>query len=264
MAEAVRRTCGQEPEWETLDLSSISDRRGQEAWIVGWGRISLPSGRNFIPELPPLVRRRSRLQSDHPTRASTTRLAIDPRAAEAETSSVTTIMTTGVYNISVALLTAAWLSCPAPAIAQSYTIQKPGELPTHVRATPGGATVSKSGELPTYVRTTPGGGATISKPGELPTYVRPSPGGGATISKPGSLPTYVRPSSNGGATISRPGEQPIHVRTTPGGFTVQKAGELPTYIRKTGSGKDAMTAADVVKYLPAVTDGADKKKAGKR
>jgi len=122
-------------------------------------------------------------------------------------------MTTGVYSISVALLTAAWLSYPVPALAQSYTIQKPGELPTHVRATPGGA----------------------------------------TISKPGSLPTYVRPSSNGGATISLPGEQPIHVRATPGGFTVQKAGELPTYIRKTGGGKDAMTAADVAKYLPAVT-----------
>lgn len=95
--------------------------------------------------------------------SSTTRLVIDPRPAEAETSPVTTIMTTGVYSISVALLTAAWLSCPVPALAQSYTIQKPGEL--------------------------------------------------------------------------------------------------PTYIRKTGSGKDAMTAADVVKYLTAVTDGADREKA---
>lgn len=58
-------------------------------------------------------------------------------------------MKTGAKRISITLFAAAWLSCPMPALAQSYTIQKPGELPTHVRATSGGATISKSGELPT-------------------------------------------------------------------------------------------------------------------
>jgi hypothetical protein len=69
MADAVKQACGQEPEWETLDLSSIPARRSQEAMILAWGRISLPFGRNFIPELPPLVRRRSGRQSDRPTKA---------------------------------------------------------------------------------------------------------------------------------------------------------------------------------------------------
>jgi hypothetical protein len=69
MADAVRQTCGQEPEWETLDLTSIPARRSQEAMIIAWGRISLPSSRNLIPELPPAVRRRSGRQSDRPTKA---------------------------------------------------------------------------------------------------------------------------------------------------------------------------------------------------
>ena len=196
------------------------------------------------------------------TVSSTTRLAIDPRAAEAETLFAGTTMKNGTKIIAAVLL-AAWIPHPMPAAAQSYTIQKPGEMPVHVRATPGGATISKSGELPTYVRSTGSGGATISKPGELPTYVRPGANGSATISKPGQLPTYVRATSGGGATISKPGELPVHVRPTSGGFIVQKSGELPTYVRTSGGGKDGLTAADVAKYLPGIADKAEKRQGKK-
>ena len=91
-------------------------------------------------------------------------------------------MKNGTQIIAAVLLAAAWIPHPAP--AQSYTMDRPGQLPVHVRATSGGATITRSGELPTYVRSTGSGGATISKPGELPTYVRPSANGSATISKP--------------------------------------------------------------------------------
>ncbi len=190
----------------------------------------------------------------------TTHLAIDPQAAEAETSPAGTAMNHGTQIIAAALL-ATWI--PHPTLAQSYTIDKPGQLPIHVRATAGGATITKPGELPTYVRSTGSGGATISKPGELPTYVRPGANGSATISKPGQLPTYVRATSGGGATISKPGELPVHVRPTSGGFIVQKSGELPTYVRKSGGGKDGLTAADVAKYLPGIAAKAEKKQGRK-
>jgi hypothetical protein len=131
----------------------------------------------------------------------------------------------------------AFTACMAFAMsahAQSYTIQKPGELPTYVRPSPGGgSTITRPGQLPIYVRPSPGGGATINTPGKLPTYVRPSPGGGSTITRPGQLPTYVRLSPGGGATINTPGELPTYVRPSPGGgYTVQKPGELPVFIRK--------------------------------
>ncbi|MBM4027433.1 MAG: hypothetical protein FJ280_18810 [Planctomycetes bacterium] len=58
-------------------------------------------------------------------------------------------MKNGMKIIAAVLLTA-WIPHPMPAAAQSYTIDKPGELPVHVRTTPGGATISKSGELPAY------------------------------------------------------------------------------------------------------------------
>ena len=47
-------------------------------------------------------------------------------------------MTTGAKAIALALLAAAGLHHPLPALAQSYTIQKPGELPTYIRRTGGG------------------------------------------------------------------------------------------------------------------------------
>jgi len=81
-----------------------------------------------------------------------------------------------IKSIAAVLLAAAWIPHPMPAVAQSYTIDKPGELPVHVRATQGGATISKPGELPVHVRPT-SGGFIVQKAGELPTYVRRSGGG---------------------------------------------------------------------------------------
>ncbi len=120
--------------------------------------------------------------------------------------------------------------------AQSYTVQKPGELPTYVRPSPGGGwTITTPGQLPTYVRPNPGGGETIISPGQLPTYVRPSHGDGWTITAPGQLPTYVRPNPSGsGHTIITPGQLPTYMRPSPGGgYTAQKPGELPVYIWET-------------------------------
>jgi hypothetical protein len=57
---------------------------------------------------------------------------------------------------------------------------------------------------------------TISRPGELPTVVRPTAGGGYTISEPGERPTFARPNGIGGYTVSTPGEPPTFIQPHPG------------------------------------------------
>jgi hypothetical protein len=72
------------------------------------------------------------------------------------------------------ILAVASLMLSAPAMAQnSYTIQRPGQLPQTVTPTPnGGAVISNPGHLPTIV--TPGGNDSyvVHTPGQLPTIIR--------------------------------------------------------------------------------------------
>jgi hypothetical protein len=105
------------------------------------------------------------------------------------------------------------------AIAQSYTIQEPGRLPTYVRSSSSGVTISKPGELPVRVSTNSRGGATISTPGHLPTYVRPTSGGGVSVDNPGQLPVTITPTTGGGATINTPGQLPTRIRLASGWLT---------------------------------------------
>ena len=85
-------------------------------------------------------------------------------------------------------------ACLLSALAQSYTVQEPGKLPTYVRSTSSGVTITKPGQLPTTVRSTYGGGATISTPGQLPVYMRPTYGGGSTVT--------IRPSYGSSTTTA--------------------------------------------------------------
>lgn len=74
------------------------------------------------------------------------------------------------------LIAFAIVAAASPAFAQygGYTINTPGQLPTHVN--------------PTF-----GGGYTINTPGQLPTQVNPTFGGGYTVNTPGQLPTTITP-----------------------------------------------------------------------
>ena len=43
-------------------------------------------------------------------------------------------------------------ACVSVALAQSYTVQEPGKLPTYVRSTSSGVTITKPGQLPITVQ----------------------------------------------------------------------------------------------------------------
>ena len=118
------------------------------------------------------------------------------------------------------------------ALADGYTIQTPGQMPSYVTPNYGGGyTIQTPGQMPSYVSPNYGGGATIQTPGQMPSYVTPNYGGGSTIQTQGQMPTYVTPNYGGGATIQTPGQMPSYV--TPnygGGYTIQTPGQMPTYI----------------------------------
>ena len=56
---------------------------------------------------------------------------------------------------------------------------------------------------------------TIQRPGQLPTYVRPNSIGGATVDTPGQLPTYITPNYGGGYTeyVARTGQEAPGLRS---------------------------------------------------
>jgi hypothetical protein len=58
---------------------------------------------------------------------------------------------------------------------------------------------------------TPDNGYTVQAPGQLPTHVTPTPGGGYTFQTPGQLPTYATPNIDGGYTLRQPGRPPTHI-----------------------------------------------------
>jgi hypothetical protein len=58
-------------------------------------------------------------------------------------------------------------------------------------------------------------GYTIYRPGELPIQVERNVGGGYTVYEPGKLPQTITPSGNGGYTVNTPGELPTQIQPNP-------------------------------------------------